>query len=137
MGMDAWDADAFGNDTATDWLAEVVETSDLGMILEAFDSVLGAGDDRVELQAGEEAIAAAELVAWLAGQPGKGGDHSDAIEGWIDNNELEFTESLARKARRSIDRVFNHPSELREAWEEGEDFEDWKAELAKLKERLG
>ena len=49
--MDAWDADAFGNDTATDWLAEVVETSDLGMILEAFDSVLGAGDDRVELQA--------------------------------------------------------------------------------------
>ncbi|WP_379708508.1 DUF4259 domain-containing protein [Haloferula chungangensis] len=135
--MDAWDADAFGNDTAADWLAEVVETSDLGMILEAFDTVLGAGDEPVELQAGEEAIAAAELVAWLAGQPGKGGDYSDAIESWMDDNELEFTESLAKKARRSIDRVFNMPSELREAWEEGEDFDDWKAELAKLKERLG
>ena len=135
--MDAWDADALGNDTATDWLAEVVETSDLGMILEAFDTVLSAGDDTVELQAGEEAIAAAELVAWLAGQPGKSGDHADMIETWIDENELEFTDSLAKKARRSIDRVFNNPSELREAWEEGEDFDDWKAELAKLKERLG
>ena len=135
--MDAWDADALGNDTATDWLAEVVETTDLGMILEAFDTVLSAGDDTVELQAGEEAIAAAELVAWLAGQPGKSGDHADMIETWIDENELEFTDSLAKKARRSIDRVFNNPSELREAWEEGEDFDDWKAELAKLKERLG
>ena len=135
--MDAWDADALGNDTATDWLAEVVETSDLGMILEAFDTVLSAGDDTVELQAGEEAIAAAELVAWLAGQPGKSGDQADMIETWIDENELEFTDSLAKKARRSIDRVFNNPSELREAWEEGEDFDDWKAELAKLKERLG
>lgn len=134
--MDAWDADALGNDTATDWLAEVVESSDLGMILEAFDTVLGAGDETVELQAGEEAIAAAELVAWIAGQPGKSGDHSDAIEAWMDENELEFTDSLAKKARQSIDRVFNNPSELREAWEEGEDFDDWKAELAKLKERL-
>jgi hypothetical protein len=90
----------------------------------------------VELQAAEEAIAAAELVAWLSGQPGKNGDHSDQIEGWLGDNELEFTESLAKKARKVIDRVFNNPSELREAWEEGEDFDDWKAELAKLKERL-
>ena len=134
--MDAWDADAFGNDSANDWLAEVVETSDLGMIHEAFDAVLGAGDESIELQPGEEAIAAAEVVAWLSGHPGKSGDQSDKIEGWMDDNELEFTEGLAKKAKRSIDRVFNNPSELREAWEESEDFDDWKAELAKLKERL-
>lgn len=136
MGMDAWDAGAFGNDTANDWLAEVVETRDLGMIHDAFDSVLGSGDEAVEIEAGEEGIAAAEIVAWLGGHPGPAGDHADQIEGWIDENELEFTESLARKARRCVDRVFNSPSELREAWEESEDFDDWKAELAGLKDRL-
>lgn len=134
--MDAWDAGAFGNDSATDWLAELVDTSDLGMIHEAFDEVLAAGDETVEIQIGEEAIGAAEVVAWLAGQPGKSGDHADLIEGWLDDNELEFTESLARKARKTIDRVFNRPSELREAWEESDDYDDWKTELASLKERL-
>ena len=134
--MDAWDASAFGNDSAADWLAEVVDTSDLGMIHEAFDAVLGAGDDLIEIQAGEEAIAAADVVAWLSGHSGSNGDHADQIEGWLDNHELEFTEELAMKAKRSIDRIFNRPSELREAWEESEDFDEWKKELAKLKERL-
>ena len=134
--MDAWDADAFGNDSANDWLAELVETSDLGMIHEAFDGVLGCGDLSVELQAGEEAIAAAEVVAWLNGQPGKSGDHVDQIEAWMEDNELEFSDSLVKKATRGVDRVYNHPSELREEWEKGEDFDDWKAELAKLKQRL-
>jgi hypothetical protein len=136
MVMDAWEANAFGNDSANDWLAEVVESSDLEMIHEAFDAVLGAGDGGVEMQVGEEAVAAAEMVAWLSGQPGRGGDHADQIESWLENNELEFTDSLAKKAKRAIDRVYNRPSELREAWEESDDFEDWKTELANLKDRL-
>ncbi|MEP4079211.1 DUF4259 domain-containing protein [Haloferula sp.] len=134
--MDAWEADAFGNDTANDWLAEVVETSDLQMIHDAFDTVLGSGDENIELQAGEEAYAAAEIVAWLSGHPGKTGDHGDLIEGWMENHELEFSEALANKAKKSIDRAFNHPSELREAWEESDDFDEWKSELTKLKDRL-
>ncbi|MEM9238192.1 MAG: DUF4259 domain-containing protein [Verrucomicrobiota bacterium] len=134
--MDAWEAHAFGNDSANDWLAEVVESSDLSMIQEAFDSVLGAGDEMVDMQAGEEAVAAAEVVAWLSGHPGKNGDHADLIEGWLEDNELEFSDALAKKSKRVVDRVFNHPSELREAWEASDDFDDWKKELADLKDRL-
>lgn len=134
--MDAWEPGAFGNDTACDWLAELVETSDLAMIKDAFDTVLGAGDESVEMQAGEEAIAAADVVAWIYGRAGTADDSGDRIEEWINEYELEVSEALVKKARRVVDRVFNSPSELREAWEESDEFDSWREALTGLKDRL-
>jgi len=134
--MDAWEPGSFGNDSASDWLAELLETPDLSMIGEAFDAVLAAGDDALEVQAGEEGIAAADVVAWINGRGGKSDDNGDRIEDWINEHELEVSDSMLKKARRVVDRVFNSPSELREAWEESDDFDDWRAALAELKERL-
>lgn len=134
--MDAWEPGSFGNDTASDWLGELLETPDLSMIGDAFDAVLSAGDETLESQSGEEGIAAADVVAWIYGRGGASDDTSDRIEDWINEHELEVSEALVKKARRVVDRVFNPPSELREAWEESDDFEEWRKALAALKERL-
>ncbi len=134
--MDAWDSSAFGNDSANDWLAELLETSDIGMVVAAFDTVLGTGDEVVDLQDGEEAVAAAEVVACMAGKPGKVGDVVERVESWMDEYELEIDGALASKARRAVDRVYNEPSELREGWEEDGGVDEWRNALADLKDRL-
>lgn len=135
--MDAWDSTSFGNDTASDWLSELVESSDLEMIRDAFDAVLSVGEEVLEVESGEEGVAAAEVVATMAGRPGKDQESTEQIENWVDENELEPTEGLLKKARRVVDRVLEEPSELREQWEESEEFEDWKKALKDLKTRLG
>jgi hypothetical protein len=134
--MGAWDTTSFANDSASDWLAELVEGGTVGMVDEAIDAVLGWGDDFLEASMGEEAIAAAEVTAWLYGRPGKGTDESENLEGWVEEQEVDEDEGRVERAIRAIDRVFNEPSELRETWEEAEDFEDWKKSLAELKSRL-
>lgn len=134
--MDAWDASAFGNDSASDWLTELLESNDMSMIKEAFDSVLAMGDEPVEMQVGEEGIAAADVVAWLYGRPGKADEFGEQIESWMDEHELEVSEPQVKKARKVVDRVLKAPSELRDEWEASDDFESWTKALADLKERL-
>ena len=134
--MGSWDTTAFANDTAADWLAELVDSAGWEMIDEALSAVLATGDDFLEAQPGEEGLAAAEVVAWINGQPGNSAEDTDALEEWIDEQEFEADSSRARRARKVVDRIFNAPSELLEQWEEEGEFEEWRKELASLKDRL-
>lgn len=134
--MGAWDTTPFANDSASDWLAELVHAGNISMVDEALDAVLGCGGDFLEASVAEEGIAAAEVTAWLYGRPGKSAEDTEALEGWVDDQELDDDEGRLRRARRTVDRVFNAPSELKETWEEAEDFEEWRKSLADLKDRL-
>jgi hypothetical protein len=134
--MGAWDTTPFANDSASDWLSELVQGGNVGMVDDALDAVLGCGGDYLEASVGEEGIAAAEVTAWLYGRPGKSAEDTEALEDWVDDQELDDDDQRLRRARKTVDRVFNEPSELREIWEEGEDFEDWRRSLGDLKDRL-
>lgn len=67
--MGRWDATSFGNDTANDWVYLLEESDVLSHIEATFQKILDAGDDFVEGSYAEEAIAAAEVLAWLRGRP--------------------------------------------------------------------
>jgi len=134
--MGSWSTSASGNDAALDWLAELVESRGWAMVDEALSAVLGVGDDYLDEQTCQEAIAACEVVAWVLGQPGETDEDTDDLEEWIADQEMEPDTNRAKKAKRVLDRVFNEPSELREVWEESDDFEEWKKDLADLKDRL-
>ena len=133
--MDAWDTTSFANDSASDWLSELVESGSIEMVDEAIDAVLG-GEAELEASVAEEGIAAAEVTAWLYGRPGKGADDTEALETWIDDQELDEDEGRLTRARKLVDRVFNDPSELKDAWVESGEFEDWRKSLTELKDRL-
>lgn len=134
--MGAWDTTPFANDAASDWLTELVESGSIAMVDEAMDAVLACGDDFLEASMAEEGIAAAEVTAWLYGRPGKSAEDTEALEDWVDDQEIDDDEGRLRRARKTVDRVFNEPSELKETWEESEDYEDWRKSLADLKDRL-
>jgi hypothetical protein len=133
--MGAWDTTSFANDSASDWLAELVESGSIDMVDEAIDAVLG-GEDELEASVAEEGIAAAEVTAWLYGRPSKGADDAEGLDNWIDDQELDDDDGRLRRARKVVDRVFNRPSELRETWEEAGEIEDWRKSLTELKDRL-
>lgn len=134
--MGAWDTTSFGNDTACDWLAELIDSGDSDMITDAFSAVLSADDDDLEAATAEEAVAAAEVLAWLLGRPGSSLDDSDGLEGWIEDQEVEEFEPIIKKGHKVIDRLTSGSSELYDVWEESGEGEDWKKALLDLKQRL-
>lgn len=132
--MGAWGAGAFENDDAMDWVALDLEDSrDAGPVVGALR--VAEGDGYLEAPEGSVAIAAAEVVAALAGRPGTG--LPEEVEYWVrerDGVERETVELAAH----AVGRVRNGPgSELRELWEEAGQPEEWYGEVDGLLARLG
>ena len=135
--MGAWGTGVFDNDTACDWVGELVESSDLSRIETTLDNVLQAGSGYLEAPEAEEALAAAEVVARLQGNWGVRDVYTAPVDEWVEENNLVPTEDLVQKAIRAIDRILAPSSELLELWEEtGDDLEAWKASLDDLRSRV-
>jgi hypothetical protein len=130
--MGAWGHGSFENDGAGDWAVELMESSDVAAIDAALDDVLENEDDYLEVDFGERAIAACEVVAALAGRPNS--DLPDEVTEWVKGKPAPGA-VLLRKARQALKAILT-ASESRDLWEESEHFADWKATLADLQKRL-
>lgn len=131
--MGAWDATSFGNDTANDWAYDLEECADLSYIEATLQQVLDAGDDYLDADIATEAIAAAEVLAWLRGRPTPVDAYTEKIADWVSAHPIEPPAVLIQKALLALDRVQQEPSELPELWE-GDP--DWTAAIADLRSRL-
>ena len=134
--MGAWSHESFGNDDAADWIAQLEEQNDLGLVKSTLDAVLAIGDDYLEAPEASEAIAAAEVVARLQGRPGNGDADTEAVDEWVARVKLPAPPALIAKARRALDRILTEPSELMELRDESEDAAAWRASVEDLKARL-
>ncbi|MDO7853272.1 DUF4259 domain-containing protein [Hymenobacter convexus] len=129
--MGAWGHRNFDNDMAADYLAglrEGLSEADLVATLEA-----AVEDDYLDADAASEALAAAEIIA--ANQQKPAADFPpDALTSAaaIRIAEPELVKKLARKAVKAILKE----SELRELWEESDEYKDWRAVQRELLERL-
>jgi len=141
--MGTWGMGSFENDGAADFAWDIAEGG-LPVIEKAFDNVLGAKDSHFE--GGNEAIAAAEVVAKLSGRGSPSLDEiqereEDAeVEGftlvkWIASVKAPASEELVEKARRAVARVLAD-SELVELWRESKNFDEWKRNVDDLAKRL-
>jgi hypothetical protein len=131
--MGAWNPTSFGNDSANDW-AYALESSDgLPYIEEALQAVLHAGEDYVDAGDAEEAIGAAEVLAWMKGKPSAENAFTEKVARWVRANPNPPPPSLVLKALAVLDRVLQSPSELLELWE-GEPA--WNASVEDLRARL-
>jgi len=128
--MGAWDVGSFDNDDAEDWAAEFEEAPSMSSVLESLERAIASR--YVEAPEGSIAIAAAEVVAAIAGSPSA--SLPQGIAAWAASQEAE-PEHLAL-ARKAVARVATgKSSELRELWEESTP-EEWQAAIADLEERL-
>lgn len=131
--MGTWDETSFGNDAANDWAYGLEECDDLSYIDATLQRVLDAGDEYLEGPDGDEAIAAAEVVAWLLGRPTPVNAYTKKVAEWVAAHPIQPTPELTLKAVSALDRILREPSELLELWEASD---RWTASVADLRSRL-
>ncbi len=134
--MGTWDVGSFDNDDAADWAFELEECGDLSVIENAIASALDAGEDYLEAPAATVAIAAVETLARLQGFWGERSAYTEAVDAWVERVKLPVPPALAAQAVQALDRILGEQSELRELWEESEEFDAWKATVAELRSRV-
>ena len=128
--MGAWEAGPFENDTALDWVADLERTG-----AQAVRTALSvAADGYVEAPLGEEAVAAAEVVASALGEPGQ--NLPEPVRRWLATNAGEILRDDVTLARGAIKRVVSEDSELKELWIDDAEDEFWPKAMEDLQRRL-
>jgi hypothetical protein len=79
-------------------------------------------------------LAAAEVVAALLGNAAK--SLPDEVRNWVAANDAEVDHELLSLARAAVVRI-KRDSELRELWQDSDDYEQWIALQDDLLGRLG
>lgn len=131
--MGAWDPTSFGNDTANDWAYDLESFDDTSYIETTLQRVVDAGEDYIDGSDAEMAIAAAEVIAWLLGNPKPVNAYTEKIATWVAAHPIKPSPGLLQKAVFVLERIQREPSELPELWEG--DLE-WVEAMADLRSRL-
>ena len=135
--MGTWSVEPFGNDHAADWAYELEEADDLTPIEAAIEAVLEVGEDYLEAPEGEIALAAIAVLARLHGASAEHAPISPSAEEWVKKIETSPDEELRDKAVAAIDRILADESELRDLWEESNEYEEWKSSVQQLRASVG
>ena len=134
--MGAWAIDALGNDDACDWVYGLDKCNDLALVEETLNKALKEGAAYLESPDACEALAAIEVIARLQGNWGEKNSYSESMDAWVEKTELAPSQELAEKAHKVIARILADDSELRELWQESEEFDEWKASVKNLADRV-
>jgi hypothetical protein len=131
--MGAWGLTAFENDDALDWVIELESVADTTFISDTLAFVNESEEDYLDTSDSCFALAAAEVVAALGGKPPP--NLPDGVVKWIAGRE-EPQPALISSAKQAVKAVLED-SELKELWEETDEYEDWVEEVEGLLDRLG
>ena len=132
--MGAWAADSFANDDALDWLQDFVEQPTVEMLRDTLEHITALdADEYLEAPDCCEAIAAAEIVAALAGKPAANLPHD--LQTWLCSDHGLKIETLNIVASATIDRIAQ-ASELKDLWAGSEFYPQWLAAMTDLQCRL-
>ncbi|MEO7495324.1 MAG: DUF4259 domain-containing protein [Massilia sp.] len=131
--MGAWAMDAMGNDDAADWAYDLENCADLSLVEAALDDALTDDVDYLEAPEASVAIAAIEVIARLQGHQGI--EH-EALDAWVKEHPLVPGPALVEKAQQAIARILGENSELKDLWQESENFGAWTASINELAARV-
>lgn len=130
--MSVWGVGIFENDDALDWIYDLADSGSLAQVSTALDVIIRDKDDFPELSDCRIALAAAEIIAAMHGDPSL--DLPEEAEEWIGDKILE-DENLRAKAEESVTIIMKN-SELKDKWEHSSSFESWQSKLQNLQKRL-
>ncbi len=131
--MGTWGAGNFENDDAGDWAWELDDATDHSLLTSTLQTVTEA-DGYLEAPDAANALAAAEVVATIAGKP-MSGDLPDSVEEFRKRVTAAPSPELISLAVSAVKRI-ESDSELKELWEESGSYDEWKAVIADLLSRL-
>ena len=129
--MGTWDVGPFDNDTAADWCGDLDDASPDARQGLVRDTLARAADaiDHLDARVGDEAIAAAALVAAQC----PGGEPAHPHYG--PDEPLPDLTGLRALALQALDRILTEPSELLELWADP-DGVPWHATVNGLRSTL-
>lgn len=132
--MGTWGEGTFQNDAALDWLSEV-ESRGVEAVRDALRRAASTPDDGyLDADDGASAIAAAEMVAATSGH-GKERLPARAL-GWLDQVASVISTDDLALARRAVDRVVAHNSELAALWADHGPESGWHQQVRALLSKL-
>jgi hypothetical protein len=136
--MGTWAEGPFDNDDAADWSLEFEhadELSGLRLIEDALNEAAGTGaSGYLQCDAGARAVAAAALVAHIAGQPTPESPYNEVALRWATRVSAHARPSLAGLAAQAVTRVTGPGSELAGLWDEA--GPSWRTSMTELAARL-
>ena len=133
--MGAWGHEIFDNDAACDWLDSLLARDDLSFIEAALVKV-NHSDDYCDADDASAALGACEAVAHLRGRPGLHEASLDQLKQWADQHNHLDTDYLVPLAHEAIDRIKSDDCELKELWEESDQYDDWVSTLEDVGRRI-
>ncbi len=132
--MGDWDVGAFDNDTAKEWLIELMGSESTSPILRAIVNVAKLpATDYLQAPECEVAVAASELVVAARGNPSSHLPQEAAT--WISNRKFVAGKEVVAMALKVLKRIEEN-SELKELWADTDSAGDWKRSISDLKRRL-
>jgi hypothetical protein len=152
--MGAWGTKTFEDDSALDWYDEFCQSDQsVDLLKEAFEKVIQT-KEYLDHDEGIATLVAAEILAAALNKPSQQFPQADyhlrmkeaeqegeeGIEIPLpDLNQIQskLDAGLLEKAIEAVAKVQHYEhSELRELWEDSAHYQEWKAELESLQERL-
>ena len=130
--MGVWGFGIFENDESLDWIYDLADAGSLARVSAALDVIIRNKDEFLELSDCRIALAAAEIIAAMHGDPSP--DLPEEAEEWIGDKILE-NENLRAKAEDAVVLILRN-SELKEKCERSLNFEKWQIKIQNLQKRL-
>lgn len=130
--MSVWGSGIFENDDALDWIYDLADSGTLSRVISALDVIIKNKEDELDIPDCRIALAAAEIVAAMAGDPSP--DLPEEAEEWIGEKILE-DEKIREKAEKAV-RKIQANSELKNRWEKAANYSKWQATISDLIRRL-
>jgi hypothetical protein len=130
--MSVWGTGIFENDDALDWIYDLADSGSLSRVISALDVVLKNKEDDSDISDCRIALAAAEIVAAMSGDPSP--ELPEEAEEWIGEKILE-NEKIREKAENAI-RMILEASELKKKWEKSPNYSKWQSTISDLQKRL-
>jgi hypothetical protein len=135
--MGTWSHEPFGNDTASDWAYGLEEQKDFSLVAQAIQAVLDNGADYLDSDLAVEAVAAAEVLAKALGRGTQADAYTEEVDVWVKSIGAKPSAELLSKANAALARIVGPDSELRELWEESDDFAAWESSIKALQSAVG
>jgi hypothetical protein len=136
--MGTWDFGPFDNDHAADWSGDLNDAAPAdrpALIRAAFTAVLEVGDDYLEGDLADYAVAAAAVVVSLL--PGGTRLTTPYAPDFLrEGGTVELSDDLPALAVAALDRVVGDESQWRELWSESESFSRALDSVRELREAL-
>ena len=133
--MGTWALHSFANDDAGDLIGDLVEGTDLSPVQEAIERVQST-EGYLEAPEAQQGVAACEVVALVLGHASTASQAEEELTAWVARVKPSVDAAIVSKAVQVVDRVLAPDSELRELWEESDEFNAWQADVRSLRARL-